>query len=119
MVISQQAAEALAAGDLALVVADVVFRCDELVVETLVISLLMIVLDVLLDSVSQRVLAEKDYAVETFLLDRSHKPLGVGVQVRAAWRQTNRLNALLFQVVVQFETSQAKSDVNLTFFVAT
>ena len=53
MVVSQHAAEPFAAGDLAVLFAHVVFRHDELVVEPLVISLLVIMLDELRDCVTQ------------------------------------------------------------------
>ena len=42
-------------------------------------------------------LAQRDHAVEAFLLDRPNEPLGVHVAVRRAERRLNDPNVLLFQ----------------------
>ena len=53
MIVTQQPAESFAASDLPAVISHVVFRRDQLVVETLVIPLVMIMLDELRDCVTQ------------------------------------------------------------------
>ena len=53
MIVAQQPAESLAAGDLAFTVAHVVVCGDQLIVEPLVISLFMIVLHVLSDGMAK------------------------------------------------------------------
>jgi hypothetical protein len=36
----------------------------------------------------------RDHAAQALLLDRTHKPLGEGVQIEQFWRQSNNLDAL-------------------------
>ena len=52
---------------------------QELVVESLVVSLAMVVFYVLVDETTQMPLAERDHACETLLFDRPDEPLGIGV----------------------------------------
>ena len=50
---------------------------QELVVESLVVSLAMVVFYVLVDETTQMPLAERDHACETLLFDRPDEPLGI------------------------------------------
>ena len=52
---------------------------QELVVESLMVSLAMVMLDVLVDDEAQMTLAEWDDSIETLLLDRPDEPLGIGI----------------------------------------
>ena len=54
---------------------------QELVVESLVVSLAMVVFYVLVDETTQMSLAERDHACETLLFDRPDEPLGIGVEI--------------------------------------
>ena len=65
---------------------------QELVVESLVVSLAMVVFSVLVDETTQMPLAERDHACETLLFDRPAEPLGIGVEIGTLRRQPNRLN---------------------------
>ena len=65
---------------------------QELVVESLVVSLAMVVFYVLVDETTQMPLAERDHACETLLFDRPDEPLGIGVEIGILRRQPNRLN---------------------------
>ena len=65
---------------------------QELVVESLVVSLAMVVFYVLVDETTQMPLAERDHACETLLVDRPDEPLGIGVEIGTLRRQPNRLN---------------------------
>ena len=65
---------------------------QELVVESLVVSLAMVVFYVLVDETPQMPLAERDHACETLLFDRPDEPLGIGVEIGTFRRQPNRLN---------------------------
>ena len=65
---------------------------QELVVESLVVSLAMVVFYVLVDETTQMPLAERDHACETLLFDRPDEPLGRGVEIGTLRRQPNRLN---------------------------
>ena len=65
---------------------------QELVVESLVVSLAMVVFYVLVDETTQMPLAERGHACETLLFDRPDEPLGIGVEIGTLRRQPNRLN---------------------------
>lgn len=52
---------------------------NELVLETSVIPLPVVMLDVLRDRPTKMAFAEPDHRAETFLFDRAHKPLGVRI----------------------------------------
>ena len=54
---------------------------QELVVESLMVSLAMVMLDVLVDDEAQMTLAEWDDSIETLLLDRPDEPLGIGIEI--------------------------------------
>ena len=68
---------------------------QELVVESLVVSLAMVVFYVLVDETTQMPLAERDHACETLLFDRPDEPLGIGVEIGTLRRQPNRLNGIV------------------------
>ena len=70
---------------------------QELVVESLVVSLTMVVLDVLVDDEAQMPLAERDDTMEALLFDRPDEPLGIGVEIRAFRRQPDWLNIATHQ----------------------
>ena len=63
---------------------------QELVVESLVVSLTLIMLDVLVNDEAQMPLAERDDTMEALLFDRPDEPLGIGVEIRALRRQPDR-----------------------------
>ena len=63
---------------------------QKLVVEPLVISLTLIMLDVLVNDEPQMPLAERDDTMEALLFDRPDEPLGIGVEIRALRRQPDR-----------------------------
>ena len=63
---------------------------QELVVESLVVSLTLIMLDVLVNDEPQMPLAERDDTMEALLFDRPDEPLGIGVEIRALRRQPDR-----------------------------
>ena len=60
---------------------------QELVVESLVVSLTMVMLDVLVDDEAQMPLAERDDTMEALFFDRPDEPLGIGVEIRTLRRQ--------------------------------
>ena len=63
---------------------------QKLVVESLVVSLTLIMLDVLVNDEPQMPLAERDDTMEALLFDRPDEPLGIGVEIRALRRQPDR-----------------------------
>ena len=60
---------------------------QELVVESLVVSLTMVMLDVLVDDEAQMSLAERDDTMDALFFDRQDEPLGIGVEIRTLRRQ--------------------------------
>jgi hypothetical protein len=70
-------------------------RCRVLqkpVVESLMVSLAVVVLDVLPREEAQVAVTERDYSIETFLFDRPNKPFGVRVEIGTPRRQPNWLD---------------------------
>ena len=65
---------------------------QELVVESLVVSLAMVVVYVLAHEETQVPFAEGDDATETLLLNRADEPLGIGVEIGTLRRETDRLD---------------------------
>jgi hypothetical protein len=92
MVVTQQPAQSLAAPHRPLAVPIRCPRKQQDVALTLVISLGMEMLHVFAERPPQRWLAEQDHLGQALLLDRPDPTFGVGVQVRAACRQRQRLN---------------------------
>jgi hypothetical protein len=86
MVGFQQSAQTLDADDFALV--PFMLRLDD-PTEPLVNPLIMIVLEILGQDVAELFFGGEDEMIETFLSDGPHEPLGVGIQIRAAWRQSH------------------------------
>jgi hypothetical protein len=71
-------------------------RCRVLqqpVVESLMVSLAVVVLDVLPREEAQVAVTERDYSIETFLFDRPNKPFGVRVEIGTPRRQPNGLDS--------------------------
>ncbi len=64
MIVSQQAAEALTALDLTVVLANFFIRLDDLVAKALVISFLVIVKNELANGAAEHVLTEEDHSRE-------------------------------------------------------
>ena len=62
------------------------------VVESLMVSLVVVVLDVLSREQAQVVLTERDHPIETFLFDRAHEPFGIRVEIGTPRRQPNGLD---------------------------
>ena len=70
---------------------------QELVVESLVVSLAMVVVDVLAHEETQGPFAEGDDATETLLLNRADEPLGIRVEIGTLRRETDRLDTPALQ----------------------
>ena len=62
---------------------------QELVVESLVVSLAMVVVDVLAHAETQVPFAEGDDATETLLFNRADEPLGIRVEIGTLRRETD------------------------------
>ena len=78
IIVSQHPAESLAAFDLRGNLPDFVSGIDDLVFEPLVISLGVIMLQELVDSIVKRLLAEEDHSFQAFGFDASHEAFQMG-----------------------------------------
>ena len=85
---------------------------QELVVESLMVSLAMVMLDVLVDDEAQMTLAEWDDSIETLLLDRPDEPLGIGIEIGTLRRKSDRLNAAARQDLAKDTSVKGISVVN-------
>ncbi len=92
MIETQQPAEALEAIDCTEVRVEAVIGLDQLIVESLVIPLCVVMSGELSGRFPKRSLSKEDHPTETLVLDRPDEPLGVRVQVGAAARQANRVH---------------------------
>src|SRR4029077_4997717 len=81
IIVTQQPAQAIATPYLAAVAPKAWLGCNELIAEALMIPLGMIMRQILLDHIEQRLLARQEHRRQGFLLDRAHKPFTVGVQI--------------------------------------
>ena len=78
-------------------------RCCALqkaVVESLMVSLVVVVLDVLPREEAQVAFTERDQSIEAFLFDRPNEPFGVRVEIGTPRRQPNGLDPAACQDVV-------------------
>ena len=101
VIVPEQSAESLAAFDVAGGAADLATWRNEAIVEALVITLPVVMLQELTDSVAKRLLAEEDQAVETLFTDRPHESLEMRIHVRGARWKPYWLNASSFQAAAK------------------
>lgn len=92
MIVAQKPTQSLAAANRPLAAAARVPRKQQDVALPLMIPLGMDMIDVFAQRPPQGALAEQDHLRQALLLDRSDPALRVGIQVRAACRQRQRLN---------------------------
>ena len=96
---SQQSAESFHAPDRADIGTVWLGGLDQSVVESLMIPLRVIVSGVFQGCFAKRPFAEEKHSTETLVLDRPDEPLGIGVQVGRAWRQSDDLDAGIVQEI--------------------
>jgi hypothetical protein len=82
VIIVQHATQTLTAPDRSTIPSMGFVRDDQPVVETLVVSLAMIMHHEFVNSFAQRSLTEQDDALQTGFLDAADESFGVGIQVR-------------------------------------
>jgi transposase-like protein len=76
-------------------------RRDESVVETLMITLGMIVGEVLVDHMIEGAFTQYNHLLQGLLLDGAHEPFAVGVQIRAPGGQDDRFHAARLQEPIE------------------
>ena len=82
VIVSQEAAESLATFDLALRLADFLTWINQLIAQSLMVPLSVIMFQELADSRAKRRLAEEDEPRKGFVLEASHEPFQVWIQIR-------------------------------------
>src|SRR6266542_3189747 len=87
MIVAEQATKALPPHHGTCVATNGPLLRDQVVGETLMLPLGMIVSEVLVDHVRQRGFAQHHHALQSFLLDGAHKPLAMGIQIGTPGRQ--------------------------------
>ena len=97
MVVLQQAAEALPAPDLAIYSANFVAGFEKTVVEALVVSAPMVVVEIRGDGLTQHCLAEEDHPAQRFGLEGAEKSLEVRIQIWRSWRKPHALHTFIFE----------------------
>src|SRR6516164_2796126 len=106
MIVVQHSPQARAALDGCNAISDKLVRDDEPIVQTLVVALVMVVQHKLVDGPPHGAFAEQNHSFQARLLDGSHKALRVGIEIRRAWRQLNRLHSGGFQDLQEFRSEQ-------------
>ena len=87
IIVPQHTTEPLTAFDVANNLTHFVSRFDDLIVEPLMVSLGMIMLEESVDSSSQRFLTEEDHSRKRLGFEAVHEPFNVGIQIRTSRRQ--------------------------------
>ena len=91
VIVVQHAAQALTTLDLSRASKVAGFSTDELVPQSLMIALTVIMSNEVLYGCPQRLLAEEDHAIQTGLLDAAHKSFRDSIQI---WRSRGQLHRL-------------------------
>ena len=97
MVVLQQTAEALPAPDLAIYSANFVAGFEKTVVEALVVSAPMVVVEIRGDGLTQHCLTEEDHPAQRFGLEGAEKSLEVRIQIWRSWRKPHALHTFIFE----------------------
>src|SRR2546428_7002000 len=93
IIIGEQPSQALPTHHLPVLAPNAWLWSTELVVKTLMVSLVMIMRQVRLDHIAQRCLSDHDHLLQRFLFDRAHEPFTGSVEIRTPWRQDDRLHS--------------------------
>jgi hypothetical protein len=81
MIVAEQATEAFTPHDLTRLTTHFSLWRDDVVTEALMIPLRMIMGEILVEHVIQRVFAQHHHMMLGFLLDRAHEPFAMGVEI--------------------------------------
>src|SRR5215471_10058017 len=106
MIVVQHSTQARAVLDGCSAVSNKLFLDNQLIVQTLVVALVMVMNHKFVDGLSQRPFAEQNHSFQARLLDGSHKALRVSIEIGRAWRQLNRLHSGGLQDLQEFRREQ-------------
>jgi hypothetical protein len=93
VVVPQQSSEAIASRDRRTLSARPLVGIDQFVADALMNSFPVVLIDVLLDRVFERVFPERDHRVQTYLANRPDETLGERVRVGISVRRADRRDA--------------------------
>jgi hypothetical protein len=74
---------------------------DELVIEPLVITLMVIMCHILANHVIERSFSEYKHLRQHFILDGAHEWLAVGIEMRTPWRQDYWLHPMILEQAIK------------------
>jgi len=106
MVIIEHSAQPLTTQDHSAAASARLFPHDQPVVQPLVVSLAMIMHHEFVHGLPQRAFSEQNYSLQARFLDGSDKALGMGIQIRRARRQFDRLHSRALQDLQEFRSEQ-------------
>src|SRR5213080_1860055 len=101
MIVAEQSTEAFSPYHVTRWTTHCSLRRNELVVETLMIALSMIVDEVRADDMIEGAFTQHDHPFQCLLLDGADEPFAVGIQIGALGRQDDRLYAADLQEPVE------------------
>jgi hypothetical protein len=101
MIVAEQATEAFTPHDLTRLTTHFSLRRDEVVTDALMIPLRMIMGQILVEHVIQRVFAQHHHMMQGFLLDRAHEPFAMGIEIGTPRRSDDRLHTARLQQGVE------------------
>ena len=111
-IVVEHAAQAASAQDRSLSVFETVGRKNEPIARALMISIGMVTREELPHHVSERALSKQDHPFQARLLDGTHKPFCVAVQVWRAWRKLYGSGALVGQCGNELGREQRVADMD-------
>ena len=85
-IVTKNAAESFPASKLSIPVADILRGIDELIVESLMVALFVIMIHERAGRSQERTFVKENDLLEALAFDRAHKSLAVSIQIRAARR---------------------------------
>src|SRR5262245_12270231 len=81
VIVAQQTTETLSPPHFAYLATDARFGGNQLIIKTLMIALLVMMRQIVMDRITQRVFTNEDHATQRFLFDRAHEALTMGIQI--------------------------------------
>lgn len=101
MIVLEQAAKPLSTFDRAGNPPDFVTRVNNRIPNALMITLVVIVLQELIDRVAHRPLAEEDHAIQALVFQATHEPLNMCVEIRRPRGQAVWLDACMLKQITK------------------
>jgi hypothetical protein len=101
MLVAQQPTKALSTHHEATLMLHTGICDDELVPNTLVIALVVVMGQVRLDHRAEGGLPDHDHPLQSLCFDRADKPFAVGIKIRAPWREDDGLHPASAKYLVE------------------